>query len=210
MCARYELLASVKELKDYLGLSQEITFPLPQKEIFPSESALVLTPSPNMMELTIMNWGFSFLKEKKRSLVFNIRVESFSQKPYFQKLAYQNRCVVPATAFFEWQKKGIKGLKWSFTPQDGKFLFFAAIYRKANPLEFAIITCKAKKPVTDIHDRMPLLLPKDYVKDYLHFAGSPEELLPFLDKLPVVHIKGHNISRDEFLPFDRPKFTTRD
>lgn len=63
-------------------------------------------PSPkegrNSLTLSNMAWGFKAFDEG--NLLINARAESLLLKPAFRELAKENRCVIPATSFYEWDQ----------------------------------------------------------------------------------------------------------
>src|SRR6185369_15619092 len=72
-----------------------------------------------------------------------------------------------------------------FRPRDGKFLFFAGL---AEPLpdgrlSFTILTTEAAGAVANVHDRMPVILPRDRIQAWLEqpdtglLVPAPPDLL---------------------------------
>jgi putative SOS response-associated peptidase YedK len=73
---------------------------------------------------------------------FNARAETLAGRPAFRTALAKRRCLVPADAFYEWEKvpagggspphprgsKGIRRLPWAFRPADGGLLVFAGLW----------------------------------------------------------------------------------
>ncbi len=65
-------------------------------------------------DLQLMRWGLipGWAKDPKiGSKLFNARAETVAEKPSFKKSLRLQRCIIPASAFFEW--KGSPGAKVS-------------------------------------------------------------------------------------------------
>ena len=81
------------------------------------------------------------------------------------------RCIVPASAYFEWKDLGKKKkAKYEFRLKEGSPLYMAGIYTIDG--HFAILTHDAAPTMSEIHDRMPVILPKSLIDVWL--KQSPE------------------------------------
>ncbi|GAA3618153.1 SOS response-associated peptidase [Kineosporia mesophila] len=136
-------------------------------------------------QLRPLRWGLvpSWSKDASGGArMINARLETLLDKPAFKKAALSRRCLVPADGWYEWQvsptEKDAKGKPrkqpFFMSPADGSpGLALAGIYefwrdRAADPdgpvawlVTFAVITTAAEPGLDTIHDRMPLVLPKD-------------------------------------------------
>jgi putative SOS response-associated peptidase YedK len=116
-----------------------------------------------------MKWGFSTSDGK---LIINARSETAEEKPMFKSAMANRRCLIPASGYFEWKKDGKHKTKYAFHRSDG-MLYLAGCYReeKDSPLPtFVILTRNAVGDIIDIHDRMPVIVPKDKIDDW--FGGK--------------------------------------
>jgi putative SOS response-associated peptidase YedK len=143
-------------------------------EIFPSDNVPVVgAEGPRMME-----WGFTRYDGKGR--VINARSETAADKTMFREPMRSGRCLIPATSYFEWEKQGSKKIKYSLRPNKDGMFYFAGLYRaeagKRVPL-FVILTAPAAAGVSFIHDRMPVMLPDDLCKKWLHDEKHAAHLL---------------------------------
>jgi len=170
MCGRYyiataeeeeEIRQIIKEISDKYKNNPELA-KMKTGEIFPTDVVPVITSDFPML----MKWGFDRYDGKGQ--VINARVESVNEKPMFKKPFAQNRCLIPASYFFEWEKVGTKKQKYALGLRQP--IYMAGIYRfkKEDPLpEFVIITRPAATNIAFIHDRMPVILPKEAHKAWL-------------------------------------------
>jgi putative SOS response-associated peptidase YedK len=100
----------------------------------------------------------------------NVRAEEAASKPVFREALKKRRCLVPADAFFEWQRLDPKSKRpFAIGLKSGDPYAFAGLWeswrpRDGDPLEtFSILTIDPNEVVEPIHNRMPVILePKDY------------------------------------------------
>ncbi|UYJ15805.1 MAG: SOS response-associated peptidase [Lachnospiraceae bacterium] len=86
-----------------------------------------------------------------------------------------NRCVIPASGFYEWNRIGEKA---SFRMSHRKILFMAGIWQKVeDENQFTILTTVPNASVAPVHERMPLVLDKNEVPQWLMDWKQAEELL---------------------------------
>ncbi len=67
---------------------------------------VIIAQSPN--QVTLMCWGLipHWAKEEKTAYkMINARVETLTQKPAFRSLLAANRCLIPASGFYEWKNE---------------------------------------------------------------------------------------------------------
>jgi putative SOS response-associated peptidase YedK len=152
MCSRYELNGTIEEIElrfCKLTKPQVIKTFNGLAEIRPTDQIPIIT---NKNEIAYMHWGLSVGWNK--SPIINARSETIDQKPVF-KAILQNRCIVPATAYFEWRKDGKIKIKTRICRQDKKIISFAGLFVGE---KFTIITCPPSPSIAHIHNRMPVIL----------------------------------------------------
>ena len=85
----------------------------------------------------------------------------------------QRRCVIPAIGFYEWD--GEKRRRY-FVGSDGAPLFLCGFFRTENDENrFIIMTKQATSPVSEYHDRIPVIAEERQIDAYLNdfdFARS--------------------------------------
>jgi putative SOS response-associated peptidase YedK len=139
-------------------------------------------------ELRVVRWGLVPSWAKDASVgnrLLNARVESLTDKPAFRTAARSRRCLVPADGWFEWAKRLDSPTKQPYfvTPQDGSVLAFAGLWEVWGRGEDRLYTCTvvtqpAVGALTEIHARMPFVLPRDRWAAWLDPAREDvEELL---------------------------------
>jgi putative SOS response-associated peptidase YedK len=136
-------------------------------------------PDTTVRSLRVMRWGLipHWAKDKSiGSKMINARSDSAATKPAFKTSLAKRRCLVPADGWYEWRRDG--GVKQPFfmTSTDGSSIAFAGLWatwrdkadEQAEPLvSYTILTTDAIGPLTDIHERMPLLLAREHWAKWL-------------------------------------------
>lgn len=171
MCGRYYFDIKDKEIDKMISeLDKESYGDIRAAEICPSMIAPIIT----RQGVALAKWGFPKLNYK--GMVINARAESLHDRIMFKGLVNLNRCIIPASGFFEWDKKtsgaGYRN-KYLFRKTDS-ILYMAGLYdtfydesrqlslfdKAEEQLSYVIITVKANEYMDGIHDRMPLIFTK--------------------------------------------------
>lgn len=179
MCGRYyidpeqepDLKKILEQVKDLYKNTPELA-EMKTGEIFPTDIVPVLTSeSPELMK-----WGFSRFDGKGQ--VINARLETAPEKPMFRRPFRERRCLIPASHFFEWEKRGAKKQKYAIGLQDT--LYMAGLYRFERDMSvplFVILTRPAAPGIAFIHDRMPVILAKDTHQGWLSEHIDNQEVM---------------------------------
>lgn len=128
----------------------------PRYNAAPTVQHWIVRPSPEGRVLLPAVWGLY-------DGLINVRAETASRK--FAHLFAHRRVVVPADGFYEWSGKQ----PVLFKPKQGGIFVFAALAEELPDGRegFAIMTMAADGEIARIHDRMPLILPRDAVQAWL-------------------------------------------
>jgi putative SOS response-associated peptidase YedK len=140
-------------------------------------------------------WGLipSFSKSAKEGAKrINARAETVVTSPSFRTSFVKRRCLVPSDGFYEWRRTGGPKQPYFLRPPEGAVLAMAGLWAAwrdpATGLwvpSAAIITTGANRLVGRIHDRMPVLLPREAWDDWLDPATDDREyLLSLLEPAP--------------------------
>jgi len=125
------------------------------------------------LQIRRQRWGFPGPGGK--GLVFNARSESVTEKPMFREGVARRRVAVPVSWFYEWNKSKEK---YTFTREGSRVLFLAGFYNRYQDGEhFVILTTEANSSMAPVHSRMPLILDKDQVRDWILDSDRTRELL---------------------------------
>jgi putative SOS response-associated peptidase YedK len=142
----------------------------------------------------MVKWAFQppWMKDQKRRLVINARVETLSKSPLFRSSIEKWRCIIPADGFYEWQ--AVAGQKSKqpllFRLKSGELFGFAGLYTGRGDADSqgtaVILTTRPNALMEPIHNRMPAILLPDLEADWLDREESgPDRLLAMLAPYPA-------------------------
>jgi len=155
MCGRFLFGIALEELLGIFKIQGHKTVEMPHGEVFPSNTAPVIFVHAGTTEIALMKWGLSGYE--KNQLLINARSETLLQKRRFSNLMESQRCVIPASAFYEWERKGPEKSRHTFGAEG--YLMFAGLYEKTpEGNAFTILTMESSGDVAKIHGRMPIAL----------------------------------------------------
>ena len=179
MCGRYYIREedSASDLQEIIDQLSRKGQTVKTGEIFPSDTVPVIANSKNMQPSAFaMPWGFTMPDGK---LIINARSETAAEKPLFRDGMQQRRCLLPASHYFEWEKRQREKIKYAIKPAGSEMLYMAGLYRiEGNKARFTILTRTPADSISFIHDRMPVILPKEAMRDWLNPRYSATEILP--------------------------------
>lgn len=168
MCGRYGVTESPQMLALYFMLSAEPAA-FSNGDVRPTNLAPIIREQDGLRVATLARWGLipAWATDPKIAQhTFNARAESVAEKPSFRAAFKRRRCLVPASAFFEWQtipgEKRKKKLR--FSSVDHHPLSLAGLWESwhpegTEPVEtFTIITTQANAFMLPVHDRMPAII----------------------------------------------------
>lgn len=177
MCGRYTFFTD-KELDEIDKIIEEVNRNSKEKqmktgEIFPTDSVPVYVLEKNKYSAHILTWGFPSFKGK--GVIINARSETVHEKKMFKSSLETRRCVIPSTGFYEWnaQKK-----KFLFNIPDSSMLYMCGIYNQFDGKNrFVILTTDANSSISDVHNRMPLIIPKDRIEDWIFDSKVTDQII---------------------------------
>ena len=201
MCGRYGI-TDVQHIGErfqaYLDL--DLSESTPRYNAAPTQGLPVITERDGQRHLRQMQWGLvpMWAKDRTRPMI-NARAEGIQEKPTFRTPFNRQRCLVPATHFFEWQK--VAKQPYLIRPTDQPLFAFAGLYDVhfdpaiGDLYSFAIVTTEANALVAPIHTRMPVILPSDLEAVWLDHRTSALELQRMLAPYPAGHIECYPVTR---------------
>lgn len=140
-------------------------------EIAPTAVAPVLVASGDKVVAEFQRWG---IPGWRGGLMINARAETVCNKPMFRRSMAAQRCVIPASGYYEWDAAKHKYL---FRIPDQP-LYLAGIYDNVEGEDcFVVLTTAPNATVKQIHDRMPLILTQDQVRPWLTDDQAALQLL---------------------------------
>jgi putative SOS response-associated peptidase YedK len=172
MCGRYASYLPPEAIARIFRTVNPLPNIDPNWNMAPTLDAMVVRRHPQTGErhLDLLNWGLlpywtkGDPKQARRPI--NAKAETVATLPTFRDAFARRRCLVPAGAFYEWQRVPGEKTKQPFAiaRQDGQPMAFAGIWEgwRGEGGEvlrtFAIVTTDANQVMAPIHNRMPVIL----------------------------------------------------
>ena len=192
MCGRYVVTKPVTKTAELV----KTTIKVEDKDNYnahPTQKLPIIKSYTNGKTLENCDWGLvpSWATTKKdfRPLI-NARLETLMEKVSFKNLIQTSRCLVVADGYYEWKRENKEKTPYYFTRSDRSIIFFAAIYQNN---QFCIITCEATDNVKEIHHRVPLILNKEQILNYLNIKKEGTDILKSI-KAP--ELKFYEVSKN--------------
>jgi putative SOS response-associated peptidase YedK len=203
MCGRFTFQPT-EGFYERFEVSDRLDSLVPRYNIAPGQMVpVIIVNSPR--RIVFMRWGLipHWAKDEKTAYkMINARVETLTQRPAFRGLLGHNRCLVPASGFYEWQGEGRDKMPYYIHPQDAQYIAFAGLYdvwinpQGAELSTFTIITTEADPFMAKLHNRMPVVLEKDLEDDWLDpEITNPREVLGLLERSACVTLDAYPVSR---------------
>jgi len=171
MCGRFTQQRPTAELARLFDAELLVDEPGGRYNVAPMQKVAVVVQKEEHRALTAYRWGLvpSWAKDPKiGSRMINARAETVATSPAFRDSFRRRRCIVPADAFYEWQRMAGTRQPYAIRRWDGQPLAFAGVWSSwrvpelPEPLRtFAIITTTPNELMAELHDRMPVILPRD-------------------------------------------------
>ena len=182
MCSRFELNSTPREIAARFDLFEMPA--LPNRQEFRPTDRILIVDAPGKSSLRA--WGLPAPWDG--SPIFNARSETVTEKPTFQPYL-EHRCLIPASAWFEWRKDGKMKQKMRIetTGEKQQPFAFAGLCGEDHA---TILTTAAIPSLAEIHGRMPLVLTREEAKTWLSPEQTTAELRDMMHPHDVGHLAG--------------------
>lgn len=222
MCGRY-VIEDFQELSETL---RQIPFqieydPNPNWNAAPSQTLPVIVEDDGTWHLRPMQWGliprWTKPGEKPKIAPINARAETLNEKPMFRSLIKKQRCLVPANGFYEWKRTGGPKQPWYIFLRDQPIMLMAGLYDTTRDVSgepfqtYTIITGGPNILMTELHDRMPMIIDPDDAELWMDREEiEPEPLEHLLQPIAGERMDAHPVSTDvNSVRNNRPDLTER-
>ncbi|MDF2540812.1 MAG: hypothetical protein K0S47_530 [Herbinix sp.] len=176
MCGRYNF--TVEQSDEVMEILEKINAKFHGKEfktgeIFPTNLVPILREEDHEVSPTLSNWGFP--KFDQKGVIINARAETAIEKRTFRESLLSRRCIIPSTGFYEWNAEKKKFL---FRLPETYTLYMAGIYNYyGDEMRYVILTTDANESIRDVHNRMPLIIPKAKVNTWIMDGTVTNDML---------------------------------
>jgi len=172
MCGLYSFRKSPEETRSLFNHVDQVDFP-PRAHVAPGGPMAIIRVEQGQRHFALVRWGFipGWAKEVKPGKpLINARGETAASKPSFRNAMKRRRCLVPADGFYEWlgDVPG-KKIPYFIHRVDHGLFAFAGLWEHwmgagGSEIETGvIITTEPNREVSQVHDRMPVVIaPEDH------------------------------------------------
>jgi putative SOS response-associated peptidase YedK len=191
MCGRYGFsVKNAKEVYERFDIVNTLDDYKPRWNIAPGElNPVISRHSPKQ----IHNWFWGLIPfwakdDSFRFKTINARSEGIENKPVYRKPFRTQRCLIPSTGFFEWDKAETPSQPYFFTIKNNPIFSMAGLYdiwkdpkTGREIYSYTIITTEANEIVRKVHPRMPVILAKEDEDEWINpDLIEPQHLFRFL------------------------------
>jgi putative SOS response-associated peptidase YedK len=205
MCGRFTITVTLEELLiRYLAERHMVQFHRPNYNIAPTQMVPAVINDGEANRIGLLKWGLipSWAKDPKIAFqTINARAETIAEKPAFRTAIRRKRCLIPADSFYEWQKEGATKKPMRIMLKSGELFSMAGVYDTWKDAEgnlvhsFSIVTTTSNELMTDIHDRMPVILrPEDESLWLDRSVTEPEMIRHIMGPYPADQMKAYPVS----------------
>jgi len=199
MCGAYGFsVKDAREVYDRFGVMNKLADFKPRWNIRIGQTNPVIYMTADGVQITYMYWSFlpSWAKEKRLKFsTFNARDDRLMESKVYKSAVANQRCIIPATYFFEPDKKHYPKPPhpwYCFRLKDQNIFGLAGLYNiwtdpktQEKLPTYTIITTNPNAVVGSYHDREPAILPRTEEKQWLNpDLTEPEQVLPLLKPYP--------------------------
>ena len=178
---------------------------VPRYNIAPTQPVIAIWNEAAGRLAKLARWGLvpHWVKDPREfPLIVNARAETMAGKPTFRDAVKHNRCILPASGYYEWQTlPNGKKQPYYITLQSGEPIALAGLYSNWIGPEgeevdtAATITVPAGADVDYIHDRMPAILRGEQIDRWLDVRGVRfDEVKPFIIPQPAGVMASYPVS----------------
>ncbi|MGV8886125.1 MAG: SOS response-associated peptidase [Microbacteriaceae bacterium] len=188
MCGRFAVDSDINDLiEEFVADGGSVHDWAPSYNIAPTDPVPVVlervTDGTRERSIELGRWSLVPSWSKQLTLkfpTFNARSETVSEKASFRASVGSKRAIIPARGYYEWLTEGTTKTPHFIGPADGN-VAFAALYSWWRPpstsegvadadwmLTATMLTMAAVPEFASIHDRNPVMLPRDWWDDWLN------------------------------------------
>lgn len=201
MCGRFSIYSDKETLESRFNLPVTDEYKSHYNVTPGQQLPLILNERDDVIVLG--KWGLKpkWQLDKPGNGLINARADGLKTKPSFKNLFNNKHCLVIANGFFEWKKEGNQKIPYYIKLKNNELFTFAGLWDlykdkdgNVRPM-FTIITTEPNKLVAEIHNRMPVILPRDKELKWLETKILPPKLNELLKPYPENEMEVIEVSK---------------
>lgn len=196
MCGRFGLFVTPEVLEEYFSLDDLVAAVEPRYNLTPGRAVAVVREHEGQLRLQPLQWGLIPFWAKDATIgrkLVNARLDSIAEKPAYREAWQRRRCLIPASGFYEWSEpKDGRKRPYFIRPGSEPLLALAGLWERWRTPEgekletCVIVTTDANAQLAPIHDRMPLLIPRDAHALWLDPRSTVDDMLKLAARPPAL------------------------
>jgi putative SOS response-associated peptidase YedK len=204
MCGRFTLRSNPRQIALAFDLTEVPELPA-RWNISPTQEIAVVRAAPGGgRQLVFCRWGLvpSWADDPKiGNRMINARAETVAEKPSFRTPLAKRRCLIVTDGFYEWQKTPDGKQPHYITLAKDEPFAFAGLWEHWQRGETAfdsatIITTEANELLRPIHDRMPVIVPREEYGLWLdERVERAERVMPLLRPYPPDAMRARPVAK---------------
>ncbi|WP_169091543.1 SOS response-associated peptidase [Paenibacillus sp. PL91] len=201
MCGRYTISSELDEIINTFSVDISNFEYSKRYNVAPTQLVPGIINRDGKRVLEGFRWGLIPFWSKDPKIAYkmiNARAEGIEKKPAFRSLIKRNRILIPSDGFYEWRQQEDGKQPYRFQLKSKGVYAFAGLYDtwedpKGEVIQSCtIITTDPNELVSDVHNRMPVIL----TDTDAWLDRETEEVLRFLKTYPTDHMIKYIVSKD--------------
>jgi putative SOS response-associated peptidase YedK len=177
-------------------------------------SPIITAGEPEQFKL--FRWGLIpfYMADKAKAMILRVSTLNCISEEMFEKNSFKDaakngqRCLIPVTGFYEWRwldEKGKTKIPYFVTVKDQDIMSMAGLYSRWKDkatneyyYSYTVLTTTANPLMEYVHNnkkRMPVIIPKEYEKDWLNKNLSKDDVLALCQPFNNDRMKAHTVSK---------------
>jgi putative SOS response-associated peptidase YedK len=206
MCGRFTQERPASELADIFAAEPLADEFGARYNVAPTDEAFVIVQRDDRRAVASYRWGLVphwSTDARSAARMFNARAETITASPAFREAFRRRRCLVPVDSFYEWKRDGSIRQPYRVVRADGAPLALAGLWAGWREPDsdvvrrtFTIVTSSPNRTISELHDRMPVVLEPGAWDRWLAPTGAdPTELLAMLEPSDDVELRIYPVNR---------------
>ena len=198
MCGAFSVIHPFRDLSQRFNAGYNEKGTPPRYNVRPSQPIpTILNTDPDHIVYTM--WGITRHFGEKKMFFINARNDSM-MKPTWKKLLREQRCLILADGFYEWQKQTQPKVPYRFELKTKEPFSFAGLWQLEKDksgndvVHTVIITTEPNDLVEPVHNRMPVMLTEQAERMWLNHDISEDEAIQLLIPYSASKMNSYAIS----------------
>ena len=193
------MFAPADVLEEYFALTEPTAAELPPRyNLTPGQAVAVVREHDGRRRLDLLRWGLVPFWAKDPAIghrLVNARLDGIAAKPAFREAFARRRCLVAASGFYEWGESS-RGRRRPFfvRASEEPLLALAGLWERWRGADgqlletCVIVTTAASAALAPVHERMPVLVPRDDQALWLDAQTSAADVITMAARAPALDV----------------------